>query len=99
MEFNKKIMVATMTAVFGVSLSMTVITSAQAADKKMAMEQCYGIAKAGHNDCGAKNSNACTAQSKVNNDPNAWIFVPKGTCDKIVGGSLTPKDGSSKKPV
>ncbi len=55
------------------------------------MEKCYGIAKSRQNQCGT-NSHACATLSKQDRDPEAWIFLPKGTCDKIAGGSTTPKD-------
>lgn len=50
------------------------------------MERCYGIAKAGLNDCGTATHN-CAGESKVDNDKNEWILVPTGLCEKIVGGS------------
>lgn len=58
--------------------------SAQAADEA-GTEKCYGIAKAGKNDCAA-NGHACAGQAKSNGDKNEWIKVPAGTCDRIVGG-------------
>jgi len=54
-------------------------------------EQCYGIAKAGRNDCASTGNNSCAAMSKVDGDPRAWIYVPAGYCERIVGGSLKPK--------
>jgi uncharacterized membrane protein len=54
-------------------------------------EKCYGIAKAGKNDCASTGNNSCGASSKVNSDPRAWIYVPAGYCERIVGGSLQPK--------
>jgi uncharacterized membrane protein len=54
-------------------------------------EKCYGVAKAGQNDCAATGNNSCGGTSKVNADPGAWIYVPAGYCDRIVGGSLTAK--------
>ena len=54
-------------------------------------EKCYGIAKAGKNDCASTGNNSCGGTSKVNSDPKAWIFVPAGYCERIVGGSLQPK--------
>lgn len=54
-------------------------------------EKCYGIAKAGANDCAATGNNSCAGTSKVDSDPKAWIFVPKGFCDRIVNASLEPK--------
>ena len=50
-------------------------------------EKCAGIAKAGKNDCGTAVS-SCAATAKADNDPEAWILVPKGTCEKIAGGRL-----------
>ena len=54
-------------------------------------ETCYGIAKAGKNDCAATGNNSCGGTSKLNGDPKAWIYVPEGYCERIVGGSKTPK--------
>ena len=54
-------------------------------------EKCYGIAKAGKNDCASTGNNSCGGTSKVNGDPKAWIYVPAGYCERIVGGSLQPK--------
>ena len=52
-------------------------------------DKCYGIAKAGANDCAnAAGLHSCSGQSKVDNDPNDWKYVAKGTC-KEMGGSLT----------
>jgi len=54
-------------------------------------EKCYGIAKSGKNDCASTGANSCGGTSKLNGDPRAWIFVPEGYCERIVGGSKTPK--------
>ena len=54
-------------------------------------EKCYGIAKAGKNDCASTGNNSCGGTSKVNADPKAWIYVPEGYCERIVGGSKTSK--------
>ena len=52
-------------------------------------EKCFGVAKAGQNDCGSKTSkHSCAGQSKVDNDPNDFKLVAKGTCEKM-GGKLT----------
>jgi uncharacterized membrane protein len=58
-----------------------------AADKAGATEKCYGVAKAGKNDCAA-NGHSCAGQSKANGGKE-WIKLPKGTCERLVGGSLT----------
>jgi uncharacterized membrane protein len=52
---------------------------------KEGYEKCQGVAKAGMNDCGA-NAHGCAGQAEVDGDKNEWVYVPEGTCDKIVGG-------------
>ena len=56
-------------------------------------EKCYGIAKAHKNDCFTSKS-ACGGSVKRDNDPEAWVYVPAGVCEKVVGGSLEPKKSS-----
>lgn len=53
-------------------------------------EKCFGIAKAGKNDCQTANT-ACAGTSKKDNQADAWIYVPTGTCDRIVGAGLKKK--------
>ena len=77
---------AATTAIAGVfALGMMAADSAVAGKK--GFEKCQGIAKAGMNDCGTS-KHACAGQAKVDNDPEEWVYVPKGTCDKIVGGTV-----------
>jgi len=54
---------------------------------KPGMEQCAGIIKAGKNDC-ATSANACHGHATTDANPEAWIYVPKGTCDKIAGARI-----------
>ena len=89
---KKKLVTTAIAAVISAGISMT----ASADKKPPAMEKCYGIVKAGKNDCGSSGGNACAGQSKVNNDPHSWIFLPKGSCDKIVGASTKPTEVSGK---
>ena len=57
------------------------------------MEKCYGVVKAHKNDCASKaNKHSCSGQAKVDGDPNEWIKLPKGLCDKIAGGSTEPAE-------
>jgi uncharacterized membrane protein len=60
-----------------------------AADK-VDMEKCYGVVKAGKNDC-AGPAHACAGQAKVDSGGKEFVALPKGTCAKLAGGSLTPK--------
>ncbi len=56
------------------------------------MEKCYGIVKAGKNDCAVKSQGtSCAGQAKKDSIRDAWIYIPKGTCEKIVGSYLAPK--------
>jgi uncharacterized membrane protein len=57
----------------------------QALAQKGDVEKCSGVVKAGKNDCGTSKS-SCAGTSKVDRDPEAWVLVPKGTCEKIAGG-------------
>ena len=50
-------------------------------------EKCYGVAKAGKNDC-AGPGHVCAGQAKTDGSPDEYVTVPKGTCERIVGGSL-----------
>jgi uncharacterized membrane protein len=72
-------------AAMAAALSIAAPPSAQAA----ATEKCYGVSIAGHNDCKTANS-SCAGTAKADNQKDAFVVLPKGTCAKIVGGSLTP---------
>lgn len=53
-------------------------------------ERCYGVAKAGQNDCGSSDgAHGCSSQAKTDNAPTEWKWVAKGTCEKL-GGKTTP---------
>ncbi|CAG0946269.1 hypothetical protein GPROT2_03653 [Gammaproteobacteria bacterium] len=72
--------------------TLAVSTGAVAADGA-AKEKCYGIAKAGQNDCASK-AHGCQGQAKNDNDPGEWKYVAKGEC-AAAGGSTEPgKQGS-----
>lgn len=93
MSINKKtLLAATIATVIAASN-----TPSFAHIKPGDLEKCYGIVKSGKNDCASSNSNACAGQDMKDGDPNAWILVPKGTCQKIVNGSLKPASTSTTK--
>ncbi len=55
-------------------------------------EKCYGIAKAGKNDCAnASGTHSCAGQAKTDNAPDEWKYVPKGSCAKEGGKTMAPK--------
>lgn len=69
------------------ALALGFVATATQAAEKVQMEKCYGIVKAGKNDC-QTSSSACAGTAKKDAQKDAWIYIPKGTCDKIVGGQL-----------
>jgi uncharacterized membrane protein len=76
------------TALAGVlALGLVAATGGEAQAGKAGMEKCAGIAKAGMNDCGTS-KHSCAGKATVSGDPEEWVFVPTGTCNKIVGGKL-----------
>lgn len=64
-------------------------------------EKCYGVAKAGQNDCAnLAGTHSCAGQSMVNNDPGEWRFVPKGTCaDLKMAASGSQQTGANAPPA
>jgi uncharacterized membrane protein len=62
----------------------TAFAAAQDGVAKGAQEKCYGVAKAGQNDCGTA-THGCAGQAKVDNDAKEWKYVAKGTCEKLGG--------------
>ena len=82
---------ATLAAALGAALSGLAATAVAqqptpAPQPTYKFEKCYGIVKSGKNDCAT-----ITARALARRQPDAWVYVPTGTCDKIVGGSATPK--------
>jgi uncharacterized membrane protein len=78
-------------------LAMGMATAATGHDPAPAAgtEKCYGVAKAGQNDCAAGPGTTCAGTSKVDYQGNAWKYVPKGTCTTM----QTPKGMGSLQPV
>lgn len=70
-------------------LALGLVSGVQAADDKGASkEKCYGISKAGQNDCATQSgTHSCAGQSKTDNAPDEWKYVAKGTCAKLGGKS------------
>jgi uncharacterized membrane protein len=89
-----KITHAAMAAGLAISLG-NVGASAQAQSQKPAKEKCYGVARAGKNDCAAGPGTTCAGTAKTDFQGNAWVLVDKGTCTKIKtprgNGSLAAK--------
>ena len=72
------------------TLMTRALASAPAAAQQK--EKCYGIAKAGQNDCAnASGSHSCAGQAKVDMDKGEWKYVAKGTCESMKGSVKAPK--------
>jgi len=70
--------------------SIAAANPSMSASAKADKEKCYGIAKAGQNDCAAAGgAHSCAGQAKADNDANEWKYVAKGTCEKA-GGKTAP---------
>jgi len=88
---NQRAMIAA-TAAAVMSLSMMAVPAA--AQEK---EKCFGIAKAGQNDCASvTGAHSCAGQSKVDMDKMEWKYVAKGTCKSMKGMSLDEAKMSKK---
>ena len=70
------------------------VSAAQAAaqEGKPQVEKCYGIAKAGQNDCGTAR-HSCAGKSTRDKAPDEWKYVPNGTCEKV-GGKTSSSGGA-----
>ncbi|GMW08306.1 MAG: hypothetical protein AMXMBFR8_31020 [Nevskiales bacterium] len=86
---NKKALMVS-AAVGGLVALGTIPATGVADDAKADVEKCYGVVKAGQNDC-ASRGHGCAGQAKADGDGGEYVNVPKGTCEKLVNGSLTAK--------
>jgi uncharacterized membrane protein len=83
-------MTSSLTKSLGLLVAAAIVSaaaSAQAADEEK-FEHCYGVAKAGQNDC-QTSTHICAGKSVTDRDQHAFISVPAGTCSKIAGGTTT----------
>ncbi|NIR29202.1 MAG: DUF2282 domain-containing protein [Gammaproteobacteria bacterium] len=87
MKANKTMMYSALAGVLALGATALHPSEATAAG----MEKCYGIAKAGKNDC-ATGQSSCAGTAKKDGLPYTFVVVPEGTCDKIVGGSTKPEE-------
>lgn len=79
---NKPLLAASLLS--ALSLAGASLAADDASPKR---EKCYGVAKAGKNDCASKDGkSACAGTAKSDNDPNDWVYTPKGLCEKLATG-------------
>ena len=72
------------------ALGLAASVSAAPVAPDASKDKCYGVAKAGQNDC-ASGKHACAGQSKAEMDPMDWKYVEKGSCEKVGGKLTAPK--------
>ncbi|RQO55307.1 hypothetical protein DBR47_20735 [Paucibacter sp. KBW04] len=66
--------------------ALGLLSPASAAEEKAAKEKCYGISKAGQNDCAnLSGSHSCAGQATAAMTPDEWKYVPKGSCKSLKG--------------
>jgi uncharacterized membrane protein len=85
---NSTSKIAIASSVLG-ALALAVAAQAHAGPvaQPAASEKCYGVAKASKNDCAA-GAHSCAGQSTENFDKSSFVYLPKGACEKLAGGSL-----------
>ena len=93
MESKPLVAITGLACAAGIALALP--ARAQADPPPTAKEKCYGIAKAGANDCAAGPGTTCAGTSTRDYQGDAWKLVDAGTCEKI----RTPKGPGSLKPV
>lgn len=84
-------------AVAAILALATAQVHAQGQDGKEPKEKCYGIAKAGQNDCGTAR-HSCAGKAAKDNARDEWKYVPKGTCEKMNGKTSSGGADSPKAP-
>jgi uncharacterized membrane protein len=92
LEFDMKNAAKVMATAGAVSAALMMAASQQAVAQDFVPEKCYGVSEAGKNDCAAGPGTTCAGTSTVDGQGNAWIYVPQGTCEKLVNGSLSETD-------
>ena len=70
--------------------SAAAVLAGPAAQPEYSFEKCYGVVKAGQNDCQTA-THSCAGTAAADNQSDSWVYVPAGTCAKLAGGSNEPK--------
>jgi uncharacterized membrane protein len=77
------------------ALGLATSVTAQTMEGGKGKEKCYGVAKAGQNDCGnLSGTHSCAGQSAADNDTGEWKYVAKGTCKEMKG--MTAQEAKAK---
>jgi uncharacterized membrane protein len=110
MEREKQMMASLITAIIAVSFmtistnvralgtpapAVTTTTTSTTIDPNQVLEKCFGVVKAGQNDCDTNLGPGSCSPSVIDASPSEWIYLPKGVCDRLVGGSTRQGQGVS----
>ncbi|HLD13309.1 MAG TPA: DUF2282 domain-containing protein [Burkholderiales bacterium] len=94
---NKNILYSAITGIL--TAGTLIAASAKAAEALVVckeQERCYGVSKASKNDC-STSSSVCAGTAKQDYQKDAWVYLPKGSCEKLAGGSLAAPGAAKKK--
>jgi uncharacterized membrane protein len=90
MSNTKTLVNSALAALATLAVTSGIAHSGPAAAPAFDNEKCYGIARAGLNDC-QTSTHSCAGTATKDSQADSWIYVPAGTCAKLTGGSMTPK--------
>jgi uncharacterized membrane protein len=91
MSTKNRILQSALASLVAIGLAQSASAQAHDGQATKETEKCYGIAKAGQNDCGTAR-HTCAGKATKDNAPDEWKYVPKGTCEKL-GGRTRPSGG------
>jgi uncharacterized membrane protein len=92
MSSPNKLLQSAVAAILALSTAQAVAQDSKSQPK----EKCYGIAKAGQNDCGTAR-HSCAGKAAKDNAADEWKYVPKGTCEKVGGKTVSGGGADSMK--
>lgn len=86
---NSKTLVCSALAAAATLIAAVPASAGPAAQPEFSFEKCYGVARAGQNDCQTA-THSCAGTATADAQGNSWIYLPAGTCARIVGSSSKP---------
>ena len=92
----RKLTAVTAVLSLGTALAVGTVSAAEPLVFCKEQERCFGVSKAGKNDCATATS-ACSGTATQDFQKDAWMYLPKGSCLKLASGTLTAPPGAVKK--
>lgn len=86
---NKEQLIKSAVTAFLVLVTTQSASAAAGEAEASSTEKCYALVKAGMNDCATATA-SCAGSATKDNQPDAFVFMPAGLCEKLVGGQLKP---------